>query len=362
MPTPPIHGVPTSITAFADFFPQGPVNQPTPVASFTQFLKLFGPLDLRSEASFHVQQFFLNGGTAALILNTGAVPLSAASLTPLQQPGLFNLLCLPATANLPAAPMLAVMQAAQTLCQANRAFYLADVPPSSVVATPGAVQSWFTTSNLNLSSYSALYYPRLTLPNPLGNGKPHEIGVSGTAAGIYARMDKNRGISHAPAGLEATFVGGATPVFAVEDITNGTLNTLGINAIRTFPCKGTLLWGSRTTRGADAFADEYKYIPVRRLALFIESSVITSLLWTAVEPDTETLWAAIRSAVSNFLLTLFRMGSFQGSMPSQAFFVKCDASTTTQQDVLANRVNIHIGFAPLRPAEFVILKITLPTG
>ncbi|MCU1322118.1 MAG: phage tail protein [Acidobacteriaceae bacterium] len=362
MPTPPIHGVPTSITAFADFFPQGPINQPTPVASFSQFLKVFGPLDTRSEAGFHIQQFFLNGGTAALILNTGAAPLSPASLAPLKQPGLFSLLCLPSTATLSATPMLAVMQAAQILCQANRAFYLADIPPSSVIATPAAIETWFSTSNLDLSSSSAVYYPRLTLPNPLAHGQPHEIGTSGTAAGIYARMDANRGISHAPAGLEATFLGGATPVFAIDDTTNGHLNTLGINAIRTFPGKGTVLWGSRTTRGADTFADEYKYVPVRRLALFIESSVITSLLWTAVEPDTETLWAAIRATVSNFLLMLFRMGSFQGAMPSQAFFVKCDASTTTQQDVFANRVNILIGFAPLRPAEFLILKITLPTG
>ena len=178
-----------------------------------------------------------------------------------------------------------------------------------------------------------------------------------------ARTDAERGVWKAPAGQEADDRG-RRPELAVTltDRENGQLNPLGVNCIRTFPVIGNVVWGARTLDGADALASEWKYVPVRRLALFLEESLYRGTQWVVFEPNDEPLWAQIRLNVGAFMQNLFRQGAFQGTTPREAYFVKCDKETTTQNDINLGIVNILVGFAPLKPAEFVIIRIQQMAG
>jgi phage tail sheath protein FI len=171
-----------------------------------------------------------------------------------------------------------------------------------------------------------------------------------------------RGVWKAPAGIEATLVGTAALTTKLTDGENGQLNPLGINCLRSFPVIGHVVWGARTLEGADRLASEWKYIPVRRLALFLEESLFRGTQWVVFEPNDEPLWAQIRLNIGAFMQNLFRQGAFAGRTPSEAYFVKCDKETTTQNDINLGIVNIVVGFAPLKPAEFVILKIQQMAG
>ena len=148
----------------------------------------------------------------------------------------------------------------------------------------------------------------------------------------------------------------------LTDLENGALNPLGVNCLRNFPVYGNVCWGARTLDGADLLASEWKYVPVRRLALFLEESLYRGTKWVVFEPNDEPLWAQIRLNVGAFMHDLFRQGAFQGRRRSEAYFVKCDGETTTQTDINLGIVNIVVGFAPLKPAEFVIIKIQQIAG
>jgi phage tail sheath protein FI len=367
-PTSPraIPDAPTAITAFIDFFATGPTEIPTPITSFAAFEQIFGGLDPRSEASYQLLQFFNNGGQSAIVYNIAAEPSSPlfvsalnSALTGLTLP--VNLLTLPATANLAPADAHTVMLAAQTFCETQRAFYIADIPPSTVAATPAAIEAWFANTGLATFNSAAVYYPRLIIADPLHPTLSREIASSGTVAGIYARTDSTQGVWKSPAGTNAT-IANATPIVTLTDLASNELNSLGINPIRTFPGYGTVVWGARTAAAGNAGNSDYKYVPVRRLAIYIESSLEAGLQWTVFEPNNEILWAAIRLAVGAFMLQIWRKGALQGSTPQQAFVVKCDATTTTQNDIDNGRVNIVIGFAPIQPAEFVIVSIAALTA
>jgi phage tail sheath protein FI len=143
----------------------------------------------------------------------------------------------------------------------------------------------------------------------------------------------------------------------MTDAENGRLNPLGVNCLRAFPNMGRVVWGARTTVGSDALASEWKYLPVRRLALFLEESLYRGTQWVVFEPNDEPLWAQIRLTLGGFMSDLFRQGAFAGRTAKEAWFVKCDAETTTPSDRLNGVVNIHVGFAPLRPAEFVVIRL-----
>jgi uncharacterized protein len=184
----------------------------------------------------------------------------------------------------------------------------------------------------------------------------------GAIAGVFASTDANRGVWKAPAGIQATIVGSSQLSVGLTDAENGELNQLGINCLRSFPVVGKVAWGARTLRGADQLADEYKYIPVRRTALFIEESLYRGLKWAVFEPNDAPLWAQIRLNVGAFMQTMFRQGAFQGSTPREAYFVKCDSESTTQNDINLGIVNVIVGFAPLKPAEFVVISIQQIAG
>ncbi len=166
----------------------------------------------------------------------------------------------------------------------------------------------------------------------------------------------------APAGTEATVNGIVGFQDELSDAENGSLNPLAINCLRTLPTYGNVVWGARTLDGDNNRGSEWKYIPVRRMALFLEESLFRGTQWVVFEPNDEPLWAQIRLNINAFLQTLFRQGAFQGATPREAYFVKCDRTTTTQADINMGIVNIHVGFAPLKPAEFVVLRIQQIAG
>jgi uncharacterized protein len=220
--------------------------------------------------------------------------------------------------------------------------------------------------NLGLSGdtarNAALYYPRVIEADPSREGQLDTYVPCGIVAGIMASTDLTRGVWKAPAGVDASVSGIVGLSASLNDADSAVLNPLGINALRTLPVYGTVVWGARTLRGADLLADDYKYIPVRRLALYIEESLYRGLKWAVFEPNDEPLWSQIRLNVGAFMNGLFRQGAFQGGTPSLAYFVKCDKDTTRQTDIDQGVVNVVVGFAPLRPAEFVIVQLQQMVG
>jgi phage tail sheath protein FI len=196
----------------------------------------------------------------------------------------------------------------------------------------------------------------------LNNYQLRTFAPSGVVAGLYARIDSTRGVWKAPAGTEATLSGVQGMVYKLNDAENGVLNPLGLNCFRSFPVYGNVSWGARTLVGSDADASQWKYVPVRRIALYIEESLYRGTQWVVFEPNDEPLWAAIRLNVGSFMQELFRKQAFQGKTPSEAYFVKCDKETTTQDDIDRGIVNILVGFAPLKPAEFVVIQIEQLAG
>ena len=266
---------------------------------------------------------------------------------------LFNLLVLPPDAAPAAGATLKDLWGeASALCNEERAFLIMDPEPSWV--DPQSAASGINALRIGVTKdHGAVYFPRLKI---VENGREYVVGAAGAMAGLYARIDANRGVWKAPAGSEADLRGVLGVDVLMSDLQNGAVNPVGVNAIRLFP-EGVISWGARTLDGADAFASEYKYIPIRRLALFIEESLYRGLKWAVFEPNDEPLWASIRLNVGAFMHDLFRKGAFAGARPSDAYFVKCDKETTTANDQNLGIVNIWVGFAPLKPAEFVVLYL-----
>ena len=249
-------------------------------------------------------------------------------------------------------------------CEKRRAILLVD-PPSNWTNKETAKTDVNNTAQDKIGTRSknaALFFPRLRQPHPLRDNQVEDFAPCGAVAGIFARTDAQRGVWKAPAGLEATLVGVPQLSVSLTDAENGELNPLGVNCLRTMPAVGRVVWGARTLQGDDRLASEWKYIPVRRLALFIEESLDRGTQWVVFEPNDEPLWAQIRLNIGAFMQNLFRQGAFQGKTPREAYFVKCDKETTTQNDINLGIVNIIVGFAPLKPAEFVIIKLQQMAG
>lgn len=278
----------------------------------------------------------------------------------LRKADLFNLLCIPRAASLADAQMRQVVEKSIAFCESKRAFMLVDIPES--VNEVSEVKDWLDAHGNFRSRNSALFFPRLQIADPNADYRLRSFGNSGTLAGVFARTDSDRGVWKAPAGIEATLRGIDDLDYRLTDAENGTLNPLAINALRIFPIYGLVSWGARTLDGADQTGSEWKYTPVRRLALMLEESLFRGTKWVVFEPNDEPLWARIRLNIGAYMNSLFRQGAFQGTTPKDAYFVKCDAETTTQDDRNKGIVNIEVGFAPLKPAEFVVIKIQQIAG
>jgi hypothetical protein len=473
-----ITGVATSITAFIGRAWRGPVNDPITINSYGDYERIFGGLWVESSMSYAVRDFYLNGGSQAIIVRldreateatiTMSLPLVAANVgswgnnlsvevdydtkeptkdtlfnltvseaggstekflnvytdannpryiprvleqssalvrvaknndgwivpekrppeattpaTPnsgddgevltieqfvgsaktgiyaLEKADLFNLLCIPPHV-LDGDIEPALITAAATYCEERRAMLLID-PPSGWMnkeAAKAGIGAGVGTTSKN----AAIFFPRLRQANLLRDNQIETFAPCGAIAGIFARTDAQRGVWKAPAGLEAILNGVPALSVSLTDRENGELNPLGINCLRSFPGVGRVVWGSRTLQGADRLASEWKYIPVRRLTLFLEESLYRGTQWVVFEPNDEPLWSQIRLNLGAFMNNLFRQGAFQGKSPREAYFVKCDKETTTQNDIDLGIVNIIVGFAPLKPAEFVIIKFQQIAG
>jgi hypothetical protein len=369
-PRGPITGVSTDVTAFIGRCRTGPTDVPGVVRSAQEFAQIYGGPWPESPLGVAVLHFFRNGGRQAVICNidTDGRPLSAIHVSdPTLQAGRrglwmldacddVNLICIPPfrfgvdvdRATWDAAIAYAFQRGAMVLVDPPETWDIADA------RSPAALEA--LVSPHDACANAVLHFPRLRCPDPLTPGAVATFAPSGAVAGIYARIDAHRGVWKAPAGLEARFEGVDALSVRLDDAEQSLLNVAGINGLRTFP-GGHVVWGARTLRGADALASEWKYVPVRRLALFIEASVTRGVQWATVEPSGPRLWQALRLDVETFLIELFRRGALQGRTPAEACFVRCDASTTTQDDVDQGVTNLVIGVAPLKPAEFVVLTV-----
>ncbi|HEV7661608.1 MAG TPA: phage tail sheath C-terminal domain-containing protein [Allosphingosinicella sp.] len=284
----------------------------------------------------------------------------------LDKADLFNLLCIPPDTYDGDIPVK-VYQDAMAYCARRRAMLIVDPPTAwDDNKVEAATRARNGLAELGLSGpaarNAALYFPRLLESDPLRDGRAESFVPCGAIAGIMARTDSARGVWKAPAGLDAAVNGIQGFTVNLNDAENGMLNPLGINCLRAFPINGRVVWGARTLRGADQLGDEYKYVSVRRTALFIEESLYRGTQWVVFEPNDEPLWSQIRLNVGAFMNGLFRQGAFQGKTPAEAYFVKCDKETTPQNDINLGIVNIVVGFAPLKPAEFVIVKLQQIAG
>ena len=309
------------------------------------------------------QQFALSGGVDSGTLTDAEIRGSRAAKTgffALEDVDLFNILCLPAAVKLAAAGMRAVYAAAEAYCEERRAFLIVDIPEDT--NSLDAMQTWLVQNETLRHRNAAVYFPRVLIPDPLKQNRLRDVAASGTLAGLYALTDTNRGVWKAPAGTDARLRGVQQLVYVLTDRENGALNPLGVNCLRNFPVFSNIAWGARTLDGADQQASDWKYIPVRRLALFLEESLYRGTKFAVFEPNDEPLWAQIRLNLGAFMQDLFRKGAFQGRTPREAYFVKCDKETTTQTDINLGIVNVVVGFAPLKPAEFVIIKIQQMAG
>ena len=293
-------------------------------------------------------------GTAPSAIDLAGSQAGKTGLYALENVDLFNILVIPNQSD-PSLQATAIAYA-----ELRRAFALLDLP-AAIDSLPEA-QAWLTANGGLRHRNAAAYFPRARFADPLQDNRLRSFANSGAVAGLYARTDSSRGVWKAPAGTEAVVRGVRELEYVLTDAENGVLNPLGLNALRLFPAFGPIAWGARTLVGSDALASEWKYVPVRRLALFIEESLYRGTQWVVFEPNDEPLWAQIRLNVGAFMHNLFRQGAFQGKSPREAYLVQCDSSTTTQDDINLGIVNIIVGFAPLKPAEFVIIKLQQLAG
>lgn len=266
----------------------------------------------------------------------------------------FQLLCLPPCERVTRlAPEL--LDAAAELCAERRAFFIMD-PPEDWRDADDALAGSPTYGPR--SAHAALYFPRLRIADPLQDNTLVAQAPCGAIAGVFARTDATRGVWKAPAGTEATLLGVDGLTAAVNDAQQELLNPEGVNALREFTGRGRLVWGART-RSQDP---EWKYVSVRRFFNFVEQSLYDGTQWVVFEPNNDVLWTKVRTLISDFLNSIWRRGALQGQKAEDAFFVQCDRSTMTQNDLDNGRMICEIGLAVVRPAEFVIFRIGQKTA
>ena len=376
----PISGVPTSTTVFIGWTAKRPVDQAQLVANFADFERTFGGLDQRSVFGYAIKHFFENGGNRAYIIRLAedsprAVPSKSGSEVLLPNTsaferhfpsdatgGVFSQLDKLESFNILAVPgetSKAVIARLQAYCRKRRAFYIVDCPGNATVEDmkngPGKEITGPDAAN------SALYFPWLAAPDPMQSGKSRPFPPSGFLAGIYARTDVERGLQKSPAGNLAEVRGATGVSLEVANSDCEALDLRGINCIRTFP-DGVKVWGARTLLGGNEMQSEWKYVTVRRLAIFVEESIAHGLQWVVFEPNDERLWKKVLWQVDAFMYGLWRLGTLQGNTSREAYYVKCGNETMTQDDIASGRMNCLVGFAPLKPAEFVVIRIQHSLG
>ena len=342
---PPIEAVSTSTAGLVGEAGQGPIDQAELVTSLIEFQRIFGGPQSGLDLFLGVHQFFENGGKRAWVVKLSSRGLSDVrrALAAMDAVDDVSLLCLPGLID------KRILAEAATYARRRRAFFLAD-PAASTTATIEAVRAISPAD----AGHAAVYVPQLQVPDPLQPSRTRLFGASASVAGLLARTDRERGVWAFAAGTTAYVAGAVGLASAIDDSAAANLRARGINAIREPPGHGIVVWGARTVGGE---AEEWKYVPVRRLALFIEESVHRGLKWTVFEPNDEPTWTLVRRQVTAFLDVLFRQGAFPGQTPQECYQVRCGPDTMTQSDLDRGDLVVEVGVAPIRPAEFVNIRI-----
>jgi len=332
----PIAGVSTSTAAFIGIAGSGPFA-PTLIASWTEYQAAFGSSHGTGFLGHAVQGFFANGGTRCYILRVEETVEPAVSLQALESLDV-SIVCSP-DGNAIAGMSAALIEHCERM-RYRLAVLDAPQAPAPVDGPPVALRS----------SYAAYYYPWVRLAECAEHGAI-AAPACGHIAGTYARTDREQGVWHAPAGKPILGIAGLDQ--SVTEKQGEALNSLGVNTLRNFPGRGNLVWGARTT----SQDPDWKYVNIQRYFIYLEHSIDNGTQWAVFEPNGEPLWNAVRRSVSDFVFNEWSNGALQGSKPEQAFFVRCDRTTMTQDDIDNGRLIVEIGVAPVRPAEFVIFRI-----
>jgi uncharacterized protein len=346
---------------YISFTGPGMTNPAVPIAA-PSATPLNSPIALSGGADGSVlipasdQNFELALGPDASLTSTNDFGLRL-----LDRVDIFNLLCVPGETD---ARTIAILQ---EYCWNVRAFYIVDCPQTATFAGLNNTGPVGTNDSGGLlvgqySTNAAYYFPWVQAPDPLFGNRPTLFPPCGFVAGIYASTDSSRGVWKAPAGIDASLTGQTGLQYNLTDQENGGLNIQAINCLRQFKVYGDVVWGARTLQGNDQAGSQWKYVPIRRLALFLESSLYDGTQWVVFEPNDEPLWGQIRLNVGSFMQGQFLQGAFQGTTPQQAYFVKCDSENNPQSSIDLGVVNILVGFAPLYPAEFVVIQIQQMAG
>lgn len=368
----------TSIAAIVGTTVKGPLDTPTEVRSFADYKEIFGPVSEASPTSMAVLHFFSNGGRRAVVVRVAAGttrgPTRVAPTDMIGDAGketgvhalgkrpVADVLLTPDAAGMSWREHEKLAKAILPLCEEHGIFYILDPPRAPSKQNPvEAVIDWAERSETLRHPNAAVYFPRVRTSDPSGAAEPILAPASGAVAGIYARTDAQHGVWQAPAGTRARLLGIKGLEVDLAESQRERLQHVCVNPLCSFPGLGILAWGARTFM-APKPDSEWKYVPVRRLYLFLERSLDRGLQWTVFEPNGEPLWAQIRLSVSSFMNHLFRRGAFAGTSSREAYFVKCGRETMTEAGICNGRVVLLVGFAPLKPAEFVILRLVLQTA
>lgn len=318
-----------------------------------------------TDADPNAQQGVLIKGQDGKTLSSDIVLGSASARTglyALDAVDLFNILVIPPDQLLSGDPeMCLIYGTAAAYCTARRAILIADPLDQWGFSAKKSQFDAIMPTDFGINEITTkrsvfTYFPRVKKLDPEHGNQERVFSASGMIAGIFATTDVRRGVWKAPAGIEAGMNGVTNLEYKLSDMQNGVLNQVGVNVLRDFPVIGKVVWGSRTLAGADALSDDYKYLPVRRLTNYIEESLFRGTKFAVFEPNAETLWAQLRLTVGSFMSDLARQGAFYD------YYVQCDKTTTTQYDIDRGRVNVIVAFAPVKPAEFVILTIQQLAG
>lgn len=328
----------TDVVACLGDLPAGPRLVPVPIESPAELETRFGRRADRTTTGRAIAAALDNGAYRVLAVNTRGADVGRALES---LPDDVALLVVPQTARGDANAAKTTIVTAQQWAEQSGVFFIADPP---YFRTPRSIVQWLDGNPTLRSHNSAMYWPRLA-------GRPGQPPAGGVA-GLFARTDRDAGVWKAAAGVEAGIRGATGTTHSISESGNDLLATHGINPLRRVG-SAVLVWGGRTV-AADS---EWKYIPVRRTYLFLERSIERSTRWAVFEPNGESLWATVRKAVTGFLTELWREGAFTGRSQRDAFFVRCGRDTMTRNEIEAGRLIIEVGFAPLKPAEFVIFRI-----
>ena len=351
---PPIAEAATSITGFIGSSARGPAGRVRRVRSWQDYERIFGADG--GELALAVRAFFDNGGSDARIVRVGRRAPPGRWRAVIEASAGCNLLALPGLRGLGEAAQAEIAAAAARHCLEHRAFLILDAPAAvSGVETAAQWSAGFALAIGTAARNVAAYWPDVLIETVDGERR---ISPAGAVAGVYARTDRERGVWKASAGVDAGMIGVSGVAARLSDGEMQRLVAASLNPPHHVR-DSIVLWGSRTLAGP---ASEWKYVPVRRLALFIENSLYEGLEWVVFEPNDVPLWAKVRLSAENFLAGLWRRQALQGIKPSEAWYVRCDETTMTQDDIDSGRLVAEIGFAALRPAEFVVIRIGLWTA